>query len=259
MLLRDRVVVVSGVGPGLGRGVAVRAAAEGAAVVLAARTPETVAAIEAEIGSAGGRALGVPADITDPDACEAVVAAAVEAFGRIDGLVNNAFRGPRGDAFVEADLERWRKLFDVNVWASLTLTQVVARRMCDAGSGSIVFVASMAARIGMVRQAGYAASKGALLAATRSLATELGPSGVRVNSAVPGWMWGPNVRTHCDMEAQRRGITPEDVRDEIAARIPLRRIPTDIECAGAIVFLLSDLAAAVTGQAVDVNGGEFYG
>lgn len=259
MLLEDRVVIVSGVGPGLGRRVAVRAAAEGAAVVLAARTPETVAAIEAEIGSAGGRALGMPADITDPDACEALTAAAMEAFGRIDGLVNNAFRGPRGDAFVEADLDRWRRLFDVNVWGSLALTQAVSRRMQDAGSGSIVFVASMAARIGMMRQAGYAASKGALLAATRSLATELGPSGVRVNSAVPGWMWGPNVEAHCEIDARRRDITPEEVRDEIASRIPLRKIPTDDECAGAILFLLSDLAAAVTGQAVDVNGGEFYG
>jgi len=261
MLLAGRVVIVSGVGPGLGRSVALAAAASGAEIVLAARKAETLARVEAEITESGGTAHAVPTDVTDADACRRLVDASVERFGRVDGLVNNAFRGPRGDSFVDADLDRWRRIFDVNVWGTLALTREVARHLREAatGTGSIVLVSSMAARTGLAGQGGYAASKGALLAATRSLATELSPAGIRVNAVVPGWMWGPNVAAYCEMEAQRRGSTPEAVRDEIAARIPLRRIPTGDECAGAVVFMLSDLASAVTGQALDVNGGEFYG
>lgn len=259
MLLDGRVVIVSGVGPGLGGRVATAAAAEGAAVVLAARNRETLARVEADIDAAGGEALCVPTDLTEDRACGDLVAATVGRFGRVDGLVNNAFHGPTGDALVDADLDGWRRTFDVNVWGTLTLTREVARKMQDAGSGSIVFVASMALRIGMARQGGYAASKGALVAASRVLATELGPAGVRVNAVLPGWMWGPNVEIYCAFEAHRRAITPEAVRDEIAAAIPLRRVPTDAECAGAVLFMLSDLASAVTGQALDVNGGQFYG
>lgn len=259
MLLRDRVVLVSGVGLGLGRRAAVAAAAEGAAVVLAARNPKTLAAVDAEIREAGGSSLAVPTDLTDAGACTALVDTAVDRFGRVDGLVNNAFLGPMGDEFVDADFDWWRRIFEVNVWATLGLTREVALRMRAAGSGSIVFIASMAARIGMVGETGYAASKGALLAATRTLATELGPAGVRVNAVVPGWMWGPNVEVYCAIEAHRRGITADAVRAEIASGIPLGRVPTDAECAGAVTFMLSDLAAAVTGQALDVNGGQYYG
>lgn len=259
MLLADRVVVVSGVGLGLGRRVAVAAAGEGATVVLAARNPNTLAAVDAEIRDAGGTSLAVPTDLTDADACTELVDTVLGRFGRFDGLVNNAFLGPMGDEFLDADFDWWRRIFEVNVWATLGLTREVALRMRDAGSGSIVFVASMAARIGMVGETGYAASKGALLAATRTLATELGPAGVRVNAVVPGWMWGPNVEVYCAIEAHRRQISPEAVRDEIAQRIPLGRVPTDEECAGVVTFMLSDLASAVTGQALDVNGGQYYG
>ena len=95
--------------------------------------------------------------------------------------------------------------------------------------------------------------------AMRALATAWAKDNIQVNAVLPGWMWGPNVEIYCAFEAHRRDITPEAVREEIAAAIPLGRVPTDAECAGAVLFMLSDLASAVTGQALDVNGGQFYG
>ncbi|MCC7077029.1 MAG: SDR family oxidoreductase [Acidimicrobiia bacterium] len=258
-LLADRTVIVSGIGPGLGRAVAVAAAREGARVVLAARNPAYLDEVADEISGAGGEALPVPTDITDPAACKGLVAQARERMGPIHGLVNNAFSPPRFATFADADFGQWRDVFEVNVFGTLVLTQHVVRRMQeDETEGSIVFVNTMAAKAGMPRQADYAASKGALLAATRTMARELGPDGIRVNSVLPGWMWGPGVQIWCQFVAHEEGITPEEARDEIAARIPLGYIPPDTECAGAVLFFLSDLARPITGQSLDVNGGERF-
>jgi NAD(P)-dependent dehydrogenase (short-subunit alcohol dehydrogenase family) len=201
----------------------------------------------------------VPTDITDESACEGLVEQASARMGPIHGLVNNAFTGPRFREFADADLSKWRDVFEINVFGTLTLTQSVVRRLkSDGNEGSLVFVNSMATKIGMPRQADYAASKGALLAAVRTLASELGPDGIRVNSVVPGWMWGPGVQMYCDHMSAQRGVTPDEIRAEIAADIPLGYVPPDAECAGAVLFFLSDLARPITGQSLDVNGGQHF-
>lgn len=258
-LLAGKVCVVSGVGPGLGRQAALLLASHGADVVLAARRQSTLDEVAAEVVALGGRALTVPTDITDGEQCEHVMATTTAELGGVDVLVNNAFRFDAFQTFEEVDLSIWRKIVDVNLFGSLQMTKAALPSMRQRGGGSVVMVASMAAREPQALQGGYAISKGALLTATRVLAYELGASGIRVNAVVPGWMLGPSVDIYIQMTSDSRGISPGEVVQELADRIPLGRVPSDGEVAGTIVYLASDLSSAVTGQAVDANGGEYFG
>jgi NAD(P)-dependent dehydrogenase (short-subunit alcohol dehydrogenase family) len=257
-LLAGKVCVVSGVGPGLGRQAARALAAHGANLVLAARRQSTLDDVLAEVGTIGARAIAVPTDITDPDACARLMAAGAEEFGGIDVLVNNAFRFDAFQSFEEVDLAIWRKIMDTNLFGSLQMTRAALPSMRERGGGSVVMVASMVARQPQPAQGGYAISKGALLTATRVLAYELGPSNVRVNAVVPGWMAGPSVDIYIEMTSTGRGVAPKEVVDELNARVPLGRIPSDEDVAGSIVYLASDLSSAMTGQALDTNGGEIF-
>jgi len=257
-LLSGKVCVVSGVGPGLGRQAALALAAHGADLVLAARRQSTLADVLAEVAPGGTRAIAVPTDITDPEACAHLMATATEAFGGIDVLVNNAFRFDAFQSFEEVDLAKWRKIMDTNLFGSLQMTRAALPSMRQRGGGSVVMVASMVARQPQPVQGGYAISKGALLTATRVLAYELGPSNVRVNAVVPGWMSGPSVDIYIEMTSTGRGVPSQVVVDELNARVPLGRIPSDEDVAGAIVYLASDLSRAMTGQALDTNGGEIF-
>ena len=257
-LLSGKVCVVSGVGPGLGRQAAKALAAHGADLVLAARRQSTLDDVLAEVSMLGARAVAVPTDITDPEACARLMAAGVEEFGGIDVLVNNAFRFDAFQSFEEVDLAIWRKIMDTNLFGSLQMTRAALPAMRARGGGSVVMVASMVARQPQPVQGGYAISKGALLTATRVLAYELGPSKVRVNAVVPGWMAGPSVDIYIEMTSTGRGVPAQVVVDELNARVPLGRIPSDGDVAGSIVYLASDLSSAMTGQALDTNGGEIF-
>jgi NAD(P)-dependent dehydrogenase (short-subunit alcohol dehydrogenase family) len=257
-LLAGKVCVVSGVGPGLGLQAARALAAHGADLVLAARKQPNLDAVLAEVVELGARAIAVPTNITDPEACARLMASGVEAFGGIDVLVNNAFRFDAFKSFEDVDLAIWRKIMDTNLFGSLQMTRAALPSMRERGGGSVVMVASMVARQPQPAQGGYAISKGALLTATRVLAYELGPSKVRVNAVVPGWMAGPSVDIYVDMTSQGRGVPAQVVVDELNARVPLGRIPSDQDVAGSIVYLASDLSSAMTGQALDTNGGEIF-
>ena len=257
-LLEDLCAVVSGAGPGLGRRIALAMAREGAAVVLGARTESYLAEVAAEIEAAGGRVASSPTDISDREQCRRLVDTAVEQFGRLDVLVNSAYRPDVFRPFEDVDLDAWRKIFDVNVFGTLQLTQSAVPHLKAAGRGAIVFVSSMVVRKIVLNQGGYAASKGALLTAAQVLASELGQYGIRVNSVMPGWMWGPPVQGYVKATAKATGASPESVYDGIAADIPLGAIPTDGEVAEAVVFLASDRAGVITGQCLNVNGGEVF-
>jgi NAD(P)-dependent dehydrogenase (short-subunit alcohol dehydrogenase family) len=256
MLLKGKVAVVAGVGPGLGREIALALAREGAAVALAARTQSFLESVATDIRAIGGDALPVATNVTDRAQCDALVDAALGAFGQVDCLVNSAFRPDVFVPFADADLAQWRKIFEVNLWGALGLTQAVLPHMRGRRSGSIVFVSSMVVRKPMALQGGYAASKGALLLAAQVLAKELGADGIRVNSVVPGWMKGPNFDVYLDIMSAANGTTRDEEEAKVAAGIPLGVVPPDEDCANAVVFLASDLSAMVTGQAIDVNGGE---
>ena len=257
MLLAGRVGIVSGIGPGLGRAIALALAREGADVVLAARTAPALEDVAAEVRAAGRRALAVPTDVTRPEQCRQLAEAAHGAFGRIDVLVNNAFRSGPYEPVEQASLEDWRKVFDVNLFGTLALCQAFIPFM-KARGGSIVMINSMSMRVIEPRFGGYAASKGALLTAAQTMAKELGASGIRVNSVVPGYIWGPALERYFADLARQRGTTPEAVYAEVASRTALGRIPTSEDVAAAVVFFASDLSRAVTGQALDVNAGHYF-
>jgi len=258
MLLTDRVAIVSGIGPGMGRDISLALAREGADVVLAARGADKLEAVAADVRARGRRALCVPTDIASAADCRRLVEAAQREFGRIDVLVNNAFKGGLEPLMADASVDEWRKIFDVNVFGSLQLTQAVIPHMRNQRSGSIVFINSMSMRIIEPKFGGYAASKGALLIAAQTLAKELGRDKIRVNTVVPGYIWGPALQGYFKLLAQQQHSTPEAVYDAIAARTALNHIPTSEEIADAVIFFASDLSRVITGQALDVNGGHFF-
>ncbi len=258
MLLADKVAVVTGVGAGLGKAAAVALAREGATVVLVARTESRLEEVAAEIAAAGGRSLVVPGSVASPEDCTRVAATAVDQLGGIDVVVNSAFRGDRSEPFEAADLPFWRKVFEVNLWGPLQLVQACVPAMKARRGGSVVNIASMSARLIRPNDGGYSTSKGALLAATKSMAIDLARHRIRVNAVVPGWIWGPNVQTYVDWQVSERGITPDDVIAEITAGIPLGEIPPQEDIAEAIVFFASGMSRMITGQSLDVNGGEFF-
>jgi NAD(P)-dependent dehydrogenase (short-subunit alcohol dehydrogenase family) len=258
MLLRDRIGIVSGIGPGVGRCVALAFAREGADVVLAARTAAGLETVAAEIRTLGRRALCVPTDIAQPADCERLVARALEEFGRVDVLVNNAFLTHPWGAIETADFDAWRRIFDVNLFGSLRLSQLVLPAMRQQGGGSIVMVNTMSTRIIEPNVGGYASSKAALMTATQTLAKEVGKDHVRVNSVVPGYIWSDKLEAYFRHLAKEQGRTYEQVFEDVAGRTALHHIPDSAEVADAVLFFASELSRAITGQALDVNGGHYF-
>jgi NAD(P)-dependent dehydrogenase (short-subunit alcohol dehydrogenase family) len=258
VLLDNKVAIVTGIGPGLGREIAVQFAREGAAVVLGARTEPYLEEVRAEIEDAGGRAFAVKTDIADRADCDRIVETAHDAFGGLDVIVQNGYVAPAFKMFEDVDLDEWRVAMDVNFWGTLQLAQAAIPELKARGGGSMIFVNSMIVRKVLPLQGGYAASKGALMTATQVLARELGQYKIRVNSLVPGWMWGPAVEGYFSYMEKEFGRSHDDLYSEVTANIALGVIPPDEECARGALFLASDLSSTVTGQAIDVNGGEVF-
>lgn len=257
MSLRDKVVVVSGVGPGLGRSIAVRSALAGADLVLAARTRSTLEAVAGEVTDLGRKALVVPTDIADADAAAKLAEQAVEHFGQVDVLVNNAFAIPPMVDLTEVDLDAVRTGFETSAIANLRLTRLFLPAL-ERTKGSVVMINSMVLRHSQRPYGNYKMVKASVLALAQSLATELGPKGVRVNSVAPGYIWEDKLKAYFGYLAKKRGVPLEQVYEEVAANTDLRRLPEPDEIADAVVFLASDLARAITGQCLDVNCGEYH-
>jgi NAD(P)-dependent dehydrogenase (short-subunit alcohol dehydrogenase family) len=256
-LLRDKVAVVSGVGPGLGRAIAVRAALAGADVVLAARTEARLVEVAKEVTDLGRRAVTVPTDVRDDAAAAALLQATLDAFGRADVLVNNAFAMPPMADLADVDADAIRRSIDTTVFGALRLTRTFAPALAEA-NGAVVMINSAVIRHSRSTFGPYKLGKAALLALAQSLATELGPRGVRVNSVAPGYIWADSLKWWFGHLAKERGVDRQVVYDEIAATTDLRHLPEPDEIADAVVFLASDLARAITGQCLDVNSGEFH-
>jgi NAD(P)-dependent dehydrogenase (short-subunit alcohol dehydrogenase family) len=156
---------------------------------------------------------------------------------------------------VDTDPEDWRRVFKVNVQGTLQMIQACLPHMTS--GGSIVVTNSMALRTAVPIEGPYAASKAAMHSMVRTLAQELGPRDIRVNSVLPGWVNGPSLDIYFELQAAERGTTPQQVHDDLCSEIALRRLVTPEDVAGAIVFLASPLANGITGIAVDVNGGHY--
>lgn len=262
MLLEERVVVITGAGPGLGATLARRCAEEGADVVVAARTASTLAAIVQEVEHAGRRGLAVPTDVVDRAQVRALATAAIREFGRVDVLVNAAFPGSHRKNVIDMDdeyLDFWRGAIDIAAYGTLLACRFVAPYMVEAGRGSIVNVTSMSSRLAYGGRSDYAAGKAAVHRLGWALAGELGPLGVRVNAVAPGLIWSPVLQDWMETTARERGIAYEEQLAEHVQAMALRRIATEDEVANAVLFFASDLSSGITGATLDVNAGQLFG
>jgi NAD(P)-dependent dehydrogenase (short-subunit alcohol dehydrogenase family) len=257
-LLQDKVIVLSGVGPGLGRSLGEEAARMGADLVLASRTRKRLDKMAEVVRSHGRRALVVPTDINDEEACQNLVDSALAEFGKVDCLINNAFAIPPMEPLTSIKHDALRSSLETNAFAPLRLSTLFADAL-EKSQGSIIMVNSAVLRQSQPEFAGYKLTKGTLVHVASSLATELGPRGIRVNSVAPSWIYEDVNKAYFDWMAQERGVTHDDIYRETADLTDLKRLATPEEVARATLFLASDLASAVSGIMFDVSCGEFHG
>jgi NAD(P)-dependent dehydrogenase (short-subunit alcohol dehydrogenase family) len=256
-LLAGKVAVISGVGPGLGRASAEQFAKAGADLVLASRTESRLHEVADDVRAIGVKALVVPTDINDEAAAQNLVDATLSEYGRIDALISNAFAIPPLGPLQTVDFDQARAGFETNVFAALRLTRLFVPALTES-RGNVVMINSSVLRHSSMPYGAYKMTKASLLALAQSLATELGPSGIRVNSVAPGWIWADTLQNYFGYLAHQRGVEPKVVYDEIADTIDLRRLPVPDEIADAVVFMASDLARGITGHCLDVNCGEYH-
>jgi NAD(P)-dependent dehydrogenase (short-subunit alcohol dehydrogenase family) len=244
--LADRIIVVTGAARGLGRAFAEACAEAGATVVIADRETQLGEGSCRAITERGHAATFLPVDLADCSSVEGFAAALAERFARIDGLVNNAAlaTGIGGKSFEEIDVETWDRVMTVNVRGTWLVTRACAPMLRRANRGKIVNIASDTALWGAPRLLHYVASKGAVIAMTRSLARELGPDGIAVNAVAPGLV---RVEATEYVPRERHALY------ETGRAIARAQHPAD--CVGAVLFLLSPAADFVTGQLLLVNGG----
>ncbi|MFE4770640.1 SDR family oxidoreductase [Streptomyces sp. NPDC056713] len=257
MLLNGKTVVVSGVGAGLGHQVAAAVVRDGGNAVLGARTEANLAKSVAEIDPDGTHTAYAATDITDESQCEALAGLARERFGGVDAVVHVAAWDSYFGGLEDADFSTWQQVIDVNLLGTLRMTRACLPALKE-GGGSVVVIGtqSAVAAPSQVWQAAYAASKGALTSAMYSMARELGPHRIRVNTVLPGWMWGPPVEAYVQFTAHTEGVSQDEVLGRLTERMALPELATDGDVADAAVFLASDRARAITGQSLLVNAGE---
>ncbi|MBI3692444.1 MAG: SDR family oxidoreductase [Mycolicibacterium aromaticivorans] len=256
-LLENKVVVISGVGPALGTTLARRCAEEGADLVLAARTVGRLDDVAKQVTDLGRRALSVGTDITDEAQVDNLVKETLAAYGKVDVLINNAFKVPSMKPFAKTSFDHIRETVELTVLGALRLIQSFTPALVEA-KGSVVNVNSMVLRHSDPKQGAYKLAKAALLSMSQSLASELGPQGVRVNSVLPGYIWGGTLQGYFEHQAGKYGTTVDEIYKAAAVNSDLKRLPTEDEVASAILFMASDLSNGITGQTLDVNCGEYH-
>jgi 3-oxoacyl-[acyl-carrier protein] reductase len=242
--LTGKSAVVTGASRGIGRAIALRLATQGADVAFSYRgneaaAKETTAGIEA----LGRRALAVQADVSDPESADALIKAALEAFGKIDILVNNAGT-TRDDLIMRMSLEDWRIVLETNLFGAFYAIKAVTRPMLKAKGGRIINITSVSGQAGQTGQANYSSAKAGLIGLTKATARELASRNITCNAVAPGF-----VLTELTQDLA------QNLQDQITAQTPLGRFGTTEEIASAVAFLASDEAAFITGQILGVDGG----
>lgn len=253
--LHHRNAIVTGGARGIGEAIALRFAEAGANVVVVDRDSDAVGAVVARIHLAGGRALGLVADVAEPTTATTVIDACAKTFGSVDILVNNAGIFP-SKPFVEVDEGIWDRVLDVNLKAAFFFSQAAAQRMIAAGGGgSIVQIASIDAIHPTGNLTVYDASKGGLLMLTKSMAKELAVNGIRVNAICPGGVATPGVDAIVDEMAKGLHLSASQLQQSMGSGVPLGRMGLPDDIARAALFFASPLSSWVTGSALVVDGG----
>ena len=254
-MLKDKVAVITGSGRGIGRAIALAYAREGADLVLAARSLEALQETQEAVEALGRKALVVPTDIRHEESVRKLADDAFSNFGRVDILVNNSgIAGPTAPLWEIAPAD-WQETFAVNVTGTFLCCWAFLPAMIQRRSGCIIIIGSMTGKRPLLNRTPYAASKMALLGLARTLAWETGPYGIRVNVISPGPVEGPRMEWVIRKQAEARGISEDEARQQFTASSPLGRlIPAD-DIADAAVFLASDMAASITGEDLNVSAG----
>jgi len=251
MRLEGKVAVITGGARGIGRGIAEAFVREGARVAIADVDEDAVRATAGEIG---GHA--VVADVADAASVERMAASVTEQFGRVDVLVNNAGVS-KVVPFLEMDQALWERTLAVNLTGAMLCSRAFLGQMVERRAGRIINISSQSGKKGNAQYAAYCASKFGLIGLTQSLAAEFAPYGITVNAICPGvvftGLWkSPDM---LDAYAAKRGISPDEVEGHFIRQIPLGRLATPEDVAAVAVYLASDAAAYITGQAINVSGG----
>ena len=242
--LSGKSAVVTGGSRGIGRAIVLRLAQQGSDVAFsykgnAAAAGDTLAAIEA----LGRRGLAIQADVSDPEAADALVKEALAVFSKVDILVNNAGI-TRDDLIMRMGIDAWKEVIDTNLSGAFYATKAVTRPMLKARGGRIINITSVSGQAGQMGQANYSSAKAGLIGLTKATARELASRGITANAVAPGF-----VVTELTQDL------PQDLKDELIRRTPLGRFGETTEIADAVAFLASDEAAYITGQVLAVDGG----
>jgi NAD(P)-dependent dehydrogenase (short-subunit alcohol dehydrogenase family) len=255
-LLEGKVAIITGASKGIGRALSLCFAREGASVICAARSTDLVHETAAMVEKAGGRALALTCDAAKEDDVNRMIAAGVQAFGKITTLINNAGDGGPTKPVEEYTMDDWLYTLHSCLTSSYVCTRFVVPEMLKAGGGAIVNISSGAGRRGLPYRIGYCSAKAGQVGMTYGMALELGPRGIRVNCVAPGAVAGDRIDRVIAGQAEVRGISVDEMRRAMLERSPLRRMTTAEDIAEATLFLASDLAKNISGQVLAVNAGE---
>ncbi len=256
MKLKDRVAIITGSGRGIGRAIAERFAREGAAVLLNSRTEKELQQTADAIQQAGGRAAFVVGNVAEETTPEMLIATARKQWGQVDILVNNAGIYGSVKPLTELTAQEWDRILAVNLRSAFLLTRAVLPAMVERRRGVILNISSVSGKYAFGLSGAYAASKAGLLALTRTAAAEVGRQGVRLNALCPGPIAGTRMWDELGPAlSEKMGISRQELEDVVLGSILQGRRQTPEEVAAAAVFLCSDDASAITGQAVNVDGG----
>ena len=257
-----KTAIVTGAARGIGRGIALELAKRGSNVVIADLDEESAREVVAEIQAGGTRANYCETDVTQQWSTDDMVEAALEEYGQVEVLVNNAGVGGAPDFATRKtpNIEDWEATFDVNVYGIVNGIQSVEKYMTDRGYGKIVNIASTAGRLGRPGFASYSASKAAAINVSQAWAFKLAPHGINVNTVCPGLIWTPLWESigewRSSTDERYTGMTPRQVfQRAVSEGVPLGREQTPEDVGNAVAFLASDRARSITGQALNVDGG----
>jgi NAD(P)-dependent dehydrogenase (short-subunit alcohol dehydrogenase family) len=255
MKQKSRVAIITGAGMGIGKAISLAFANEGDAVVLTARNLSRLEEVAKNIETRGGRARAIPADVSDPEQVKRMVAQAIDEFGRIDILVNNAAAHARNANVVDMNLDDWNQPMAVNLTGTMLCSREVLKYMIPRRSGNIINISSVAGISGHPTESPYSASKWGIIGFTETLAIEVGEYNIRVNCISPGPTRTEGFEEFIRSLARRLNISYEEMMRKVADNNSLKRIAEPLEIATCAVFLASDHSSAITGHNLIVNCG----